>query len=131
LLNRRAIRDLLMATARAAVVRTNAMATATKDTPAPPVLPPVATDDLPPATARVLVYLRANGGREPVGVFAELKGHRPHLTFQKPYVVLCPEAGEDVRVMRDDLEEGGCTVIVVKADREVGPQLERWTFWRA
>lgn len=131
LLNRRAIRDLLMATARAEVVRTNATATATKDTPAPPVVPPVATDDLPPATARVLDYIRANGGREPVGVFAELKGHRPHLTFQKPYVVLCPEAGEDVRVMRDDLEGANCMVIVVKADREVGPQLERYTFWRA
>jgi ATP-dependent helicase YprA (DUF1998 family) len=131
-LNRRAVRDLLLGLADARVAHT----------PRPLVQPtmahapvegqeqPAADGNLPPATRRVLAYIEAQGGRSPDGVLAPVLEHRAHLVYQPRTVVLCPEPGESIAAMRDDLEDAGYTVAVVKPDQDVGPQLARYSFWK-
>ncbi|MFO7166403.1 MAG: DEAD/DEAH box helicase [Chloroflexota bacterium] len=118
-IDRRLARDYLMGLVGAQVVTPTAAAPAAA--PAP--------DTLPPATERVLAYIRANGGRAPDAVLQERGGHRPHLFFAPSFYVLCPEPGEDVSALRDELEDSGAVVVVVQPDIEVGAQLEQYRFW--
>ncbi len=85
---------------------------------------------LPPATARVLAAIRALGGREPDAILPEMLGHRPHLAYHPTYFILCPEAGEPVAEMRADLEDAGCAVIVIGPADDVAAALEPYAFWR-
>jgi hypothetical protein len=79
----------------------------------------------------VLGYIRTHGGREPDAVLPEILGHKPHLRYGNAAFILCPETDESVAAMRDDLEDAGKIVLVVRPDMEVGPQLERAEFWKA
>ena len=58
-------------------------------------------------------------------------GYRPHLRYGEKIIILCPEAGESVAALRDTLEDTGCTVLIVRPDMDIGPQLERAEFWKA
>jgi len=82
------------------------------------------------AAQRVLGYIRTHGGREPDAILPDILGHRPHLRYGAAAFILCPEAGESVAAMRDDLEDAGKIVLVVRPDAEIGPQLERAAFWK-
>ena len=84
----------------------------------------------PPATQRVLDYIRAHGGREPDAILSDTLGHRPHLRYGNRAFILCPEPDESVTVVRDDLEDAGYTVLIVSANTELDTQLERVSFWR-
>jgi ferredoxin len=117
-IDRRLVRDLLRDLAEAQVIQPAGAA------------PTSAAEQLPPATRRVLDELRASGGREPDAVRPEKHGHRPHLFYAPSFYLLCPEPGEDIAAMRDDLEEAGGTVVVLRADLPVAPQLAGLTFWR-
>lgn len=88
------------------------------------------TRALGPAGQRVLEYIRAHGGREPDEIQPEMLGHQPHLRYGTTAFILCPEPGESIAAMRDDLEDAGKIVLVVRPDLEVGPQLERAGFWK-
>ena len=148
LLDRRAVRDLLVQLSRTEVIAQAPPPTATK--PAAPTTAQVEPQrheehkgrpdlgdlrafvvDLPPATARVIAAIRALGGRDPEGMLPEVIGHRPHLAYHPTFFILCPEPGESVAAMRADLEDAGCAVVVIDPEREVGPQLEPYQFWRA
>ena len=124
LLNRHAVRDLLLALSRASVEpqqpKRSASAPVAADLPA----------DLPPATARVLAFVRANGGREPEAILTEVLGQRPHLAFSASHMLLCPEPGEDVSAMRDTLEDSGIAVLVIDPARSVDEQLAGYGFWK-
>jgi hypothetical protein len=119
-LDRRAVRDLLLTLAGARVEREAA-----------PGMIASVPDDLPPATARVLEFIRVHGGRLPDAVLPEVAGHRPHLAYLPLTFVLCPEPSEQVAAMRDELEDAGCTVVVVRPDADVGAQLSTYRFWKA
>jgi len=86
---------------------------------------------LGPAGQRVLEYIRAHGGREPDAILPEILGHQPHLRYGDRAFILCPEPGESVAAMRDDLEDAGKIVLLVRPDAEIGPQLDRAEFWKA
>ena len=85
---------------------------------------------IPPATQRVLEYIRAHGGREPDALLSDTLGHQPHLRYDNRAFILCPEPGESITTMRDDLEDAGYTVLVVSANEELDTQLGRVSFWR-
>ena len=152
LLDRRLVRDLLVELSRAEVIaQAPPPSSVTPPTVPAAVAPPPAaaptlsdaamttheavlpelTPTLPPAVDRVIAAIRALGGRDPEGILPEVIGHRPHLAYHPTYFILCPEPGESVAEMRADLEDAGCLVIVVDPDRDVGPQLEPYRFWRA
>jgi hypothetical protein len=95
---------------------------------APAQLPSI--EHIPPATRRVLEYIRAQGGRDPDAVMPEKHGHRPHLFYAPAFFVLCPEPDEDVGAMREDLEDAGGNVLVISTDGDIGQQLEKVRFWR-
>jgi hypothetical protein len=61
----------------------------------------------------------------------EVAGHRPHLRYSDRAFILCPEPDELVETIRDDLEDAGCIVLVVRSDGDIGPQLERFNLWKA
>jgi hypothetical protein len=94
---------------------------------------PTAPDStaLGPAGQRVLDYIRAHGGREPDALLPDVLGHRPHLRYGARAFILCPEPGESVAEMRDDLEDNGYTIIVIRADRNLGEQLAPFSFWKS
>lgn len=134
-INRHAIRWLLLELSRAQVSPTgqrhahgNGSQVADREAAAPAALESMA---LPPAVQRVLAYIRANGGREPDAVLPDVMGYRPHLRYGEKIIILCPEAGESVAALRDTLEDTGCTVLIVRPDMDIGPQLERAEFWKA
>jgi hypothetical protein len=119
-IDRRLVRDLLMDLAGADVV----MQSSTAATP-PPMLA-----DIPPATRRVLDYIHAHGGRAPDAVMPEKHGQRPHLFYAPSFYMLCPEPGEDIAAMRDELEDAGGTVLIVMSDQDIEAQLSRARLWR-
>ena len=85
---------------------------------------------LGPAAQRALAYIRANGGREPDALMPEKHGHRPHLFYAPSFYLLCPEPGEEITAMRDDIEDAGGTVVVLSAHDDIGAQLANKSFWR-
>ncbi|HJZ48673.1 MAG TPA: DEAD/DEAH box helicase [Roseiflexaceae bacterium] len=134
-INRRAIQSILFELSQAQVMQNghrsidgSGRATAV-DSPTNGGFDPDATA-LGPAGQRVLAYIRSHGGREPDAVLPDILGHRPHLRYGERAFVLCPEPGELVAAMRDDLEDAGNTVLLVRPEVEIGPQLERAGFWK-
>ncbi len=113
-LNRYAVRDLLLSLAAAHVERDHA-------TPPAP-----ATTTLTAPLRRVLDYLRANDGREPL-----IEGEAPmwYLRMNRT-CLLCPAGGEDVTQVRAALRERGRIVYVIDPDQDVGEQLAAYTFWK-
>lgn len=113
-LNRHAVHDLLLALTGAQVELN---------------LPerPESGDDLPPAIQRVLSYLRAHGGREPV---VEGTGGGQYLRFGRT-CLLCPAADENVEQLRSELIERGRIVYRLDPEQDVGEQLAAYTFWKA
>ena len=91
---------------------------------------PELTAALPPAIIRVIAAIRALGGRDPEGILPEVIGHRPHLAYHPTYFILCPETGESVAEMRADLEDAGCSVIVISPEDDVAAALATYSFWR-
>lgn len=149
LLDRRAVRDLLVELSRAEVIAQAppppavqlatppAAATApVAPTPHPSAMTtpeavlPELTVALPPAITRVITAIRALGGRDPEGILPEVIGHRPHLAYHPTYFILCPETGESVAEMRADLEDAGCSVIVISPEDDVAAALATYSFWR-
>ncbi|MFV9504661.1 MAG: DEAD/DEAH box helicase [Oscillochloridaceae bacterium umkhey_bin13] len=144
LLDRRAVRDLLVALSQTKVVGDDR----TRDSTRMPQLGQIDADrtaemsdprtsvtsafvpDLPPATARVIAAIRAMGGRDPDGILLEVIDHRPHLAYHPTYFILCPEVGESVAEMRADLEDAGCLVLVVHPEDDPAAVLGSYTFWR-
>jgi hypothetical protein len=123
-LNRRAVRDLLLAIAHTTVERIgSAKSGATAATDGAPALSPHAQ--------RVLDYILAHGGRAPDSILAPRAGHQPHFGYNPSYSILCPEPGEEVAAMRDDLEDAGYTVVVVAPSDDVAARLGSFRFWKA
>lgn len=119
-LDRRRVREVLLALAGAQVVRQQRVEP----------LVHAALDDVPPATRRVLAFLKAQDARIPDAILQERYGVRPHMFFAPSIFVLCPEPGEDVAAMRDALEDVGGTVWVIRADEDVATRLAGMTFWQ-
>ena len=113
-LNRYAVRDLLLALSEAEVVLSKEATRA-----------PAATD-LPAPVQRVLDFLRANGGREPL---IETAGATTYLRFGRT-CLLCPAPGERLDQLRAELGERGRIVHLIDPDRDVGEQLAVYTFWK-
>jgi ATP-dependent helicase YprA (DUF1998 family) len=129
LINRRAIQALLLELSSSHFTPVVAPSTQTVTTGSAAL--PAQDATLPPAVQRVLAYIRANGGREPDAILPEVAGHRPHLRYGDRAFVLCPEPGEAIVVMREDLEDSGNIVLLVDPDADIGPQLERVRFWKS
>jgi hypothetical protein len=134
-INRRAIHAMLLELSRAQVTQHGQRAAnaASHSSPADSAHNGPGDRDAPalgPAGQRVLEYIRSHGGREPEAILPDILGHRPHLRYGAAAFILCPEPGESVAAMRDDLEDAGKIVLVVRPDAEVGPQLERAGFWK-
>lgn len=93
---------------------------------------PVAGNSTPlsPATQRVHTFITTHGGRLPDATGVASLGHVPHLRYGS-IVILCPEPGESVAAVRDDLEDAGYAVVVIQPNDDPGLQLERATFWKA
>jgi hypothetical protein len=128
LLDRQAIRDLLVELAQAQVApqrhEGHEEAYVARDLPAE--LP----DNLPPAAARVLAAIRGLGGREPDAILPEVIGFHPHLAYQPTYFILCPEPGESIAEMQTELEDAGCSVIVIGPTDDVAAALAAYAFWK-
>ncbi len=125
LLDRRLIRDQLLALARADVAMLNAGPAAAPRTAPTPSLA------LPPAAARVLAYLQASG-RPPDRLLDQIAGQTVHLAYTAALVcLLCPEPGEPTAAAKVALEDQGYTVVVIRPDQDVASQLARYLFWRA
>ncbi len=112
-LNRYAVRDLLIALGGAQV------ALIEEPTPAP------LETDLAAPVRRVLAFLRANGGREPI---IETSGAITYLCLGRT-CLLCPAPGASVDHVRTELGERGRIVHTIDPDRDVGEQLAEFTFW--
>jgi superfamily II DNA or RNA helicase len=122
LLDRRLVRDLLLELTRATVVLS---------TPATSTAAAAPAADIPPATRRVLDYLQAHGGRLPDAIQPDISGRHPHLVYQPTIVLLCPEPGEAVATMQNELEDAGYTVIVIMPDDDIAARLAPFQFWRS
>jgi hypothetical protein len=125
-INRHSIRAILEELAQSQVTQKGqrSIAGAVQDSAAEPNVA------LGPAGRRVLDFIRAHGGREPDAILPELFGHRPHLRYGDAAFILCPEPGESITAMRDDLEDAGKVVLVVRPEAGVDEQLERVSFWK-
>jgi ATP-dependent helicase YprA (DUF1998 family) len=135
-LNRHAVRPLLVELSQSQVAQNGhrSMNGASHETAANSTTTSWAEPDgavLGPTGRRVLDYIRAHGGREPDAVLPEILGHKPHLRYGNAAFILCPEPDESVAAMRDDLEDAGLIVLVVRSDMEIAPQLDRAGFWKA
>ncbi|NNJ13101.1 DEAD/DEAH box helicase [Chloroflexales bacterium ZM16-3] len=153
LLDRREVRDLLRELARTEVVaqappapdgstrmpqieristdHTNHMSDPRESvTSAPSAFYPDTYATLPPATARVIAAIRTLGGRDPEGILPEVIGHRPHLAYLPTFFILCPEPGESIAEMRADLEDAGCSIVVIGPEDDVAAALAPYVFWR-
>ncbi len=113
-LNRYAVRDLLLALSEAEVVLSKEATRAQ------------AATDLPAPVQRVLDFLRANGGRDPL---IETAGATVYLRFGRT-CLLCPAPGEHLDQLRIELGERGRIVHTIDPDRDVGEQLAGYTFWK-
>lgn len=113
-LNRYAVRDLLLALTHAEVPRVS-------DPPAEQ------NEQLPIHIQRVLDYLRANGGHEPV---VETSDYGVYLRFGRT-CLLCPAPGEQIDQLRLELTERGRVSYVIDPVRDLGEQLAIHTFWQA
>jgi hypothetical protein len=85
---------------------------------------------LGPASQRVLEYILAHRGRAPDAILPDVLGYRPHLFYAPSFYMLCPEPGEDAGAMRDDLEDAGNNVLLIRSDQDIETQLSRAYFWR-
>jgi hypothetical protein len=122
LLNRFSVREGLIELARASAVVEQAPSEASSAT-ANEIL-------LSEAAARVLAVIRSLGGREPDAILPDVQGHRPHLQYGPRQFILCPEPGEAIGAMRDDLDDAGYTLLVVRPDGDIPAQLMRVQFWK-
>ena len=124
LLDRQAVRDLLIELAQAEVApqrhEGHEEAYGSRDLPT----------DLPPATARVLAAIRTLGGREPDAILPEEFGFRPHLAYTPTYFILCPEPGESAAEMQAELYDAGRSVIVIGPSDDVAAALAPYSFWK-
>lgn len=129
LLDRRAVRQLLVELGRATVT-TQATVVPASSSSAPGALQPELLASLPPATRRVMTAIRDLGGRDPAAILPKLFDHQPHLAYPPGYFILCPELGEAVGAMRADLEDVGYSVIVINPEDDVAALLSAYAFWR-
>jgi len=120
-LNRRAVRDLLVELAQAAVHHTGG--SGSSDTAWP-------DQDVPPAVRQVLTHIATQGGRAPDAVLPEKAGRRPHLFYAPSTCVLCPAPEEQLDALRSDLEDAGYVVVTVHADHDLEAQLAQYRFWK-
>jgi hypothetical protein len=79
----------------------------------------------------VLDYLQAHGGRLPDAIQPDISGRHPHLVYQPTIVLLCPDPGEAVATMQNELEDAGYTVIVIMPDDDIAARLAPFQFWRS
>ncbi|GAB4186588.1 MAG: DEAD/DEAH box helicase [Roseiflexaceae bacterium] len=123
LLNRMAIRDLLLALTQATVQRTQV------DRPLASV---TERADLPQPVVRVLQAIRAAGGREPDAIRSTAPGQLTDLPYliYAGWALLCPAPGEQVAALQADLEDAGLLVLVIDPMIDPAEQLAAHTFWR-
>ena len=119
-INRHLVRDLLLSLMQARVVGQVLPVTGGTNVP----------ENVPPATNRVLQFIREQGGRTPDAILAEKASFHPHLFFAPSFSVLCPEPGENITAMHDALEDDGGTVLVIGPDEDVAAKLGRYQFWK-